>query len=277
MTSTIRSVYEALSRCYESGHAGILVTVVHKEGSGPAAVGAKMFIRPGLPQIGTVGGGALENLAIKECLVTLENGRSSLKNYSLNDDQAFEGHLPTGMLCGGKVTLFYEYLAPGQRVYIFGGGHIGRAVVHHLSTGAWYISVIDQRPEITGNFSLDCRLHSIPPLEFIKESPLPSSSSFVIATHSHQLDFQIALALFKADIQPRYIGLIASRRKAGIFLKELAAELPENTDFSVLYTPIGLDIGGNTPAEIALSIVSQIQAVRHGRPGSHLRIQRQTK
>jgi len=277
MTTSSESVYEAIINSYRAGETSMLVTVVHKEGSGPAVLGAKMLIRPQSAQIGTVGGGALENLAINECKRLLETGESVLKSYSLNEEHVVEGHLPTGMLCGGEVSLFFEHLSPGHWIFIFGGGHIGQAVLHHLSRGAWSVVLIDPRPEMTENVSEAVRVHSVPPVDFIKDNPLPASSSFVITTHSHDLDYQIALALFQADINPRYMGLIASSRKAEIFIRDLAEDLSEDTDFSMLYTPIGLDIGGNTPDEIALSIVSQLQAVKHQRPGSHLRIQSHQK
>jgi xanthine dehydrogenase accessory factor len=96
----------------------------------------------------------------------------------------------------------------------------------------------------------------------------------VIATPSHRFDYAVLRRALTSGWAPRYVGLIASKKKATGFLQDLKAELGENADLKSLYMPIGVDTGGSSAAEIAVSIIAEIQAVRYGRTGlRHLRLE----
>lgn len=140
-------VYREIVTVRERGAEAVVVTVVAKEGSGPAAPGAKMLVEAGGRTVGTVGGGALEALATRRAEALLEAQTSELVRYALGEGDAVEGDEPTGMVCGGRASLFFEYLGQPLRVYLYGAGHVGQAVARTLELLPAYVTVIDPRPE----------------------------------------------------------------------------------------------------------------------------------
>ena len=144
----MRSIYEDLLQLQKSGGEAILVTIVEKEGSGPLPTGAKMLVYPDERTAGTIGGGALERIAIERSAELLRDRQSHLQRYSLLDHHRVTEEEATGMICGGKVTLFYEYISSGTHLYIFGGGHVGQALAYHLRNLPFYVTVIDDRPGV---------------------------------------------------------------------------------------------------------------------------------
>ena len=136
------NVLERVLELQREGKDGVLVTVVEKEGSGPLPAGAKMLVHPDGRTEGTVGGGALEQIATRRALELLREGASSLVHYRLGDqNEVLEGEV-TGMQCGGRVSLFYECLRPRPRPLSVwrrarrpGAGKTD--VVHSISTSPW--------------------------------------------------------------------------------------------------------------------------------------------
>jgi len=264
-------IYEEILKLKAKGEEGVLVTVVEKEGHGPAVVGSKMLVRPGGQRKGTVGGGALEYAAVKQASLVLREKKGGLKTYLLSPDNEIiedkEKAEKTGMLCGGTITLFYEYIGSGLRLYIFGAGHVGKALVYHLKNLDYYITLIDNREgmadavegaqrRITGDYKTA-----------LEGEEVPVGSFFIIASHSHALDYVILKRIYQADWKPKYIGLIASKKKAPVMIDQLKQELGREINLDMLYSPVGLDIGGPSPAEIAISVISELQAVRYGKTG----------
>ena len=90
-------------------------------------------------------------------------------------------------------------------------------------------------------------------------------------TQGHNYDYEILKVLYKRKLTLRYIGVIASKSKSAGLIKKLKQDFGDNIDLSNLYTPIGLKIGGSTEKEIALSIASELQAIRHGEEVAHMR------
>lgn len=266
-------VYEELLRIKRSGDEGVLVTVVEKLGSGPAEPGAKMLVCADGSTFGTVGGGEIEFFAINEAKKVMKSQKSVIKKYSLNESGRVKTSEKTEMICGGNTTLFYEYIAPAKRIYIFGGGHIGKALCRHLKNLNFHITVIDNRAGIDETISDANRVIICEYEKALHNEDVPEGSFFVVVTPSHRHDFLVVKRIYESGWKPAYIGLIASKRKAKRTLDKLLNELGDKVDRSILYTPIGLDIGGDTPDEIAISIIAEIQAIRYGRSGHiHKRI-----
>lgn len=138
-------IFEELVNIKKNGEEGVLLTVVNKDGHGPAGVGTKMLIKADGTRYGTIGGGALEYAAIKKAAQVLKDKHSHLKKYLLSQDNDIIEHEKTGMLCGGTMTLFYEYIGSGVKLYIFGAGHIGQAIVSLLDNLNYYTTILDSR------------------------------------------------------------------------------------------------------------------------------------
>ena len=283
MKDSFIEIYKRLSELKEQGIEAVLATVVEKEGSTPAVPGAKLLITTDGMKSGTVGGGALEMAVIKDAQTVMHDGKSMLKKYNLSDDGKIVDAEATGMICGGKVAIFFEYIAPANRIYIFGAGHVGKAILYHLKNSDFHITVIDNRPEIAekiigaNNFVISPYEEVFADETTVSDSPktlgnVPEGGFFLITTHTHELDYVVLKGIYESNWKPAYIGMLASKRKVETILKKLHEELDEKPDLSILYTPVGLDIGGNSPDEIAISIISQIQAIRYGKTGQkHLK------
>jgi len=271
----VTEIYEELLKLKTNGEVGVLVTVVKKEGHGPAVTGAKMLVLQNGEKKGTVGGGALEYAAVKWAARVLPDKKSGLKKYLLSPDNEIideEGE-KTGMLCGGSITLFYEYIGSGARLYIFGAGHIGKALVYHLKNLDYYITLIDNRDGMVETIDGVQRRVTTEYKTALRDEDVPGDSFFIIATHSHALDYVVLKRIYEAGWSPKYIGLIASKRKAPLMIKQLTEEVGKDINLDIFYSPVGLAVGGASPDEIAISIISELQAVRYGKNGhKHMRI-----
>ncbi|MCU0286600.1 MAG: XdhC family protein [Acidobacteria bacterium] len=265
-------IYEEILQLKQKGKEGVLVTVIAKEGHAPAGIGTKMLVLSDGRREGTVGGGALEYAAVKKAAHCMKEKNSCLNKYCLNTDNDIINEEQTGMICGGSATLFYEYIGSGTRLYIFGAGHIGKALIYHLKNLNYYVTLIDNREGMAdaiegANRSITANYETV-----LKDEDIPTESYFIIASHSHNLDYIILKRIYEANWNPKYIGLMASRNKGELMIQQLCKELEVNINLDILYTPVGLDIGGANPDEIAISIISELQAVRCNKNGhKHLK------
>jgi len=264
----MKNIYDELLELSRGNSAGVLVTVVQKTGSGPADSGTKMLVYPDGAIVGTVGGGSIEKMAVERALKIFGTHKNCLEEFTMDEPES--AGTPTGMLCGGTATLFFEYFAPKNFVYIFGAGHVGRALVYHLQNLDYFVTVIDDRKEvleqlegadekILGNFE-----------KALDDRAVAPNAYFIIATYQHKYDGLVLNRIYKSGWQPKYVGMVSSRSKRKILLERLKAEVPD-ANLDNCYIPVGLDIGGGSPDEIALSILAEIQAVRYNRNGGHLR------
>lgn len=187
-----------------------------------------------------------------------------------------EGDEPTGMICGGRATLFFDYLGFAGNIFILGGGHVGQAVARHLQGTRFHITVVDHRPEILDSFQGANRVVTGQYAAALAGETVPEGAYFLIVTPSHAFDYVALRDVVASSWKPRYVGMIGSRQKSTQMTQRLAEELgAENIDWSVLYTPVGLDIGGPSPDEIAVSIVAEMLALHYGKAGhKHMRLPR---
>ncbi|MGC9513733.1 MAG: XdhC family protein [Fidelibacterota bacterium] len=264
-----KMIHDEIYRLSSGKGSGIVVTVVKKTGSGPAETGTKMLVYPDGSTLGTVGGGTIEKMAVERALALFNDKKNHLEEFVMQEDG--EG-TQTGMMCGGTATLFFEYYAPHHHVYIFGAGHVGSALVYHLKTLDYFITVLDDREDMLNALQgADEKIHGS--FETVlSDRAVERDSYFIIATYEHRADSLVLNRIFKEGWKPRYVGMVASRHKQKIMLKELKKAVPEaNTD--VCYIPVGLDTGGGLPHDIAISIVAEVQKIRYQSRGGHLRDQ----
>ncbi|MEA2077207.1 MAG: XdhC/CoxI family protein [Candidatus Marinimicrobia bacterium] len=263
----MKNIYSEILELAEGGHSGILVTVVEKQGSGPAATGTKMIVYPDGKTSGTVGGGSIEKMAIKKALKLLESNENVTEHYIM--DEPGDG-TTTGMICGGSATLFFEYFAPKKHVYIFGAGHIGKALCYHLKPLNYQITVIDDREEVLREIhDADEKIHASF-ADALNNRSIGKDAFFVIATYQHTYDSVVLNKIYHSKWEPKYVGMVASRKKQKQLIAKLKKEVP-NADTSNCYVPAGLNIGGTLPHEIALSIISEMQTVANDKNVKHLR------
>ncbi len=269
-------LFERMAELNRQNSPFAVATVVKTEGSVPGKVGFKILVEKNGQTCGTVGGGALEKKTIQECLHRISNGASGLQEYILTEKADKTGKKRDAeiipMMCEGKVTIFYDIKPAAASVYLFGGGHVGYALSFFLARLDLHVILIDNREEFANPVQnphahdIICRDY----LEYSGEFNPPDNSYAVIMTHGHNFDYQILKTLLQRKLTLKYIGVIASRSKAHQLKAKLKTDLGEKFDLSRVFIPIGLDIGGDSETEIALSVAAEIQAVRHNRDIPHL-------
>ncbi len=251
------NIYEKIAALSNSNEKAVLITVVETKGHSPASSGTKMLLTEKGEKLGTVGGGALEHNALKQGKEVMKTGKNLLKTYILDTTDLHHKHELLNMACGGSATLFYELIGSKENILIFGGGHIGKALLHHLSPLNFNISIFDEREEIRNEFEKAFDTSDL------KEQQLNTQPYIVIATHSHEADYTILKKVLAIGTNSKYIGIVASKNKFKEMKKQLQEELNIKINFSRIYAPVGLSLGGKSPHEIALSIVSEILSVKY--------------
>ena len=246
---------DALAR----GDSVALVTVVRSQGSTPQRAGAKMLVWADGRTIGTIGGGCYENDAFWKAREAIASGKTSLLHYELNDDFAQEN----GLICGGRMDVHIDPLTPSPRLFIIGAGHVGLHLAKAAADVGFRIHVVDDREKFANAERFpgaDVVVEPIP--EWLHRVELAASSYVVVVTRGHQHDLDAMRALAARDL--KYLGLIGSRAKIARIYDALRAEGMPSECLERVHSPIGLEIGAVTPAEIAISILAELIAVSRG-------------
>ena len=156
-------------------------------------------------------------------------------------------------------------LAPAGTVYLFGAGHVGLALVHLLALTEFPVVVYDQRPAPPDGIPEAVRVVQGPYEDALSRLEAIGPEDYVvIMTPGHQGDYEVLRQVLRTPA--RYVGCIGSRRKIAATRERLLADGFSEADFARVHAPIGLDIGGETPQEIALSVAAQLVACRAGKP-----------
>jgi len=250
-------VYEWLVRARRERVAAVLATVVEVTGSAPQVAGAKLLVLADGRIVGTVGGGAIEQRVLEKAKARLSGSDSAqLATINLTRD--------LGMCCGGEMKIFFERVRGAERLVIFGGGHIGRALAETAARVGFEVTVVDQREEWARaeRFPAARQVVNEEPEVVLPELLLDESTYCVVVTHDHPLDQALVKALLGS--RAGFVGLVASRTKRNKFVIRLRAQGMSEERLSRLRSPLGLDLGAVTPEEIALSITAELVAVRRG-------------
>jgi FAD-dependent urate hydroxylase len=254
-------VVEAVLQVLASGQRGALATVVRTSGSTPQGAGARLLLLPNGELIRTVGGGAIEHAVAEALRRTLRTGRTELMTRELGHD--------LGMCCGGRMELFLEPIEAAPRLTLFGAGHIAKPTAALARSVGFDVHVVDEREELaTAERFPDCELSVLDGPSLLRRTPLGARDFVLIVTHDHQVDEEVLALVLREPTA--YVGLVGSKRKVFRLVQRLQARHGE-LDLSRLYAPVGLDLGAASPEEIAVSIVAELVAIRHGRVVPHLR------
>ncbi len=258
-------IFEKIIELKRNNQSFVVATVTRTTGSAPGKVGFKMIVEPDSTATGTVGGGAIEQRAINDSLELLKTGKGELREYILSDKENPDKENVVPMSCQGKVWLFYEVYRQNPHVYVFGGGHVGQAMLQFLHPLKYYTILIDNRKEFA-NREINPLANQIVCSDYVNYTSdfnPPQESYCVILTHGHKFDYAILKTLYERKINTKYIGVIASKSKSKGLIEDLKKDIGNDIDLSILHTPIGLNIGGDSAAEIALSIAAEIQSIRY--------------
>ncbi|MEN0110564.1 MAG: xanthine dehydrogenase accessory protein XdhC [Planctomycetota bacterium] len=254
LVDSVDPVWGEATRLFESGTPFVRVALVDASGSTPADAGAAMLVTADGLVAGTVGGGRVEAKALGEAAELLRSGgRTRFVDWSLKAD--------VGMTCGGRVRLFFEAVGVATwPVVVFGAGHVAQALARLLVTLPCRATFIDPR----GDW-LERLPHGVERVETddppSRAETLPDDAFVLCMTRGHRSDLPVLRRVFELGREFPYLGVIGSRAKAAVLRKELTeAGVPEER--LRFHCPIGLPIGSNQPAEIAVSIAAQLLAER---------------
>jgi xanthine dehydrogenase accessory factor len=248
---------ERLAELSQTGVPFVCVTMVEALGSTPQDAGSKMLVTNEGLVTGTVGGGRIEHKAIEhaQAMLTKPVDRARLTElleWNLKRD--------VGMTCGGTVKLFFEtYNHSDWRVVVFGAGHVAGEVVGCLARLDCHVTCIDPRPEWLDRIPPASRLRKICCAEPRQQVAQLLDGSFVVCmTMGHATDRPILEEVFRQGRKFPFLGVIGSRAKRAVLLKELTASGIPPDAAEAFRCPIGLELGTNQPGEIAISVVAQL-------------------
>ena len=358
----MREIFARMAELEREGRRFAVATVVRTIGSTPQVVGAKLLVDDLGRLVGTLGGGCVEGDAFVEAKRVIETGDSSLREYELTEELAWD----TGLVCGGTMwisiepgervlrfagrdllgdvlvasaggkpvalatlmrkrgkdiiaagKLFVESGAKGggtlgdgaldararavaiealqqgtartvalddetellvepvlakPRLVIVGGGHVGLAIAKLAVQLDYEVAVIDDRPEFANRerFGGVNEVVNMDMPKALETMPIGWNSFIIIATRGHKLDAHCLRAAVKTEA--RYVGLLGSKRKTILIAQMLRDEGVAEERIRAVHAPIGLDLGGRTPAEIALSVMAELSLERYGGSGKPLRL-----
>lgn len=232
-------LYEELVCLKKNGRTGVLMTVVESQGSTPRKAGAKMLVRDDRTTLGTVGGGAVEQRALRGAEEVFATGRTQIIVCELTEEH--------GLSCGGHLRLYLEPLTPVPQLLVVGKGHIAQAL-NELGPRTGFAVTLIEPP---GNQEHWPQLR-----EEISTLANGQASYIVVACPSHDQDFAAAHAALEAG--GGFVGVVGSQRKRKTMEDYLRAQGCATDAIAAIASPVGLDIGAETPAEIALSILAQL-------------------
>jgi len=245
-----------------------VATVAATTGSVPRAAGSKMFVYSDGRSSGTIGGGKFEALIVADALTAMREKKPLLKTYPLH-----EGADSFGAICGGEVTVFIEPQLTSEALFLIGAGHCSRAIAKLAAECGLFVSVIDDREEMLADLPpVIAHISDSSPAQFIASREWRNDEALVIVSRNHEIDRE-ALAAALTRTGAGYVGMIGSKRKVRDVFDDLRRRGVPDEKLAKVYAPLGLDIGADSPAEIAVSTVAEVLSVLRQRSGKHLRLE----
>lgn len=257
-----KSVYREVEDALQRGESVALVTILESKGSTPQKVGAKMVVSRDGRLRGTVGGGCVEAEILWRARQAIENRKAEILSYDYNADDE-----ENGLICGGSVTVFIEPVRPAPRVFMVGAGHVAQPLCEIAKLAGFEVIVLDDRIKYASpeRFPQADIVEAGPIADLAAKFTYGDNAYVVIVTRGHTSDEE-ALRTF-TQYDTAYLGLIGSVAKIEKIFGRLERDGVPREKLERVHSPIGLDLGGSSPGEIAVSIVAELIAVRHQRTG----------
>ena len=259
----------------DRGQSVAMASVIEASGSVPGKPGARMALTEKGARFGTVGGAGLEMKVESALRGMLNGGRAEVRQkggrvetFVLYKDAKEQEATPLDSLCGGRVTVSMEVMEPVPHVLISGGGHVGRSVALVCDTLGWSHSVFDVREDYANEdaYPFASELHPNSVDGFLKEEDSESLARFsdiLLLGHDWSVDQDMLLGLLRksgVEGRPR-IGAIGSKVKWKAFRQAAIAQGISEELVDSVRCPIGLEIGAESPEEIAVAVCAEIMAL----------------
>ncbi len=259
------NMFARLAELERKGKSVALATIFSARGSVPRREGSKMLVFPDGSIEGTVGGGEVENRVIKEAIEALAEGKMRKLHYNFNSPEKGDPGV-----CGGEVDILIEPFRPQATVVVVGGGHVGAKVASLAKWLGYRVVVNDDRPDFAcaeaipeADEHIECQLADLP-----ERLDINADTYLVLTTRSMEVDVAGLPSLFGTPAA--YLGIIGSRRRWELCVNKLREQGVAQEDIERVTSPIGLEIGAETPEEIALSVMAQIITIQRGGTGESM-------
>src|SRR6266568_4058759 len=262
------AMYNEIQAGLKRGEGIAVATVVKTIGAAPCGVGTKMLVRADGTTSGGFSGAKVDTQVAQEAVKALRESRSHITHVHLDADQAVGS-------CGATLELFIEVLYPEPRLIIAGAGNVAQALARLATQLDYRIVVVDDRrdladPQVFGE-KIQLAFGDIP--QTIRELEPDEASWIVIVTRGHHLDKDALHAALETNAA--YVGMIGSPSKVKHIFKDLLKEGLTAERLARVHAPIGLDLGAETPDEIALSIAAEMLMLRKKGTGASLKTMHQ--
>ncbi len=251
-----------------AGPAVVLATVIQAPAESAVAVGAKLLRRRDGSSLGALGGGPLEAAVLADGGDAFRRHGVESLFYSPDGARITRREAESG---SGGYQVMLEVHEPPATLVIVGGGHIGKALATIGDLCGFSVVVVDDRPEYASRerFPEADRVICGGFAEVLRELPIDANSYIVTVTRGHKHD-EVSLRQV-AESEAAYVGMIGSKRRVSAVLQHLIDEGLDAEAVRRVHTPIGLDIGAETPEEIAVAIMAEVVQVRRGGSGRPMR------
>jgi xanthine dehydrogenase accessory factor len=258
MSDVDAQIREEISRALQGGEPVLVATIIAAPGGGEH-VGAKMLVRPDGTTIGTLGVGALDAAVREGAPEAFRRHRVHTRYLSPEGEETTRREAASD-----SYQVMIEVHERPCSLVIAGGGHVGKALSEIAALCGFRVTIVDDRPEyadpqrfpeadrvIRGRFD-----------EVLSEYPLDATTYVVAVTRGHKHDEASLRSVIGRGAA--YVGMIGSRRRAAAVLQHLVEEGLDADAVAQVRTPIGLDIGAESPEEIAVAVMAEIILVRRG-------------
>jgi xanthine dehydrogenase accessory factor len=299
----MKEIAADLRRWRERGDDKVAVaTVVATRGSAPRPIGSKLAISEQGELAGSVSGGCVENEVYEEARAVLGGSPPKLLSYGISDEQAWSVGLP----CGGEIDVFVEEMPMGKAeelaariergerfthttvlgesgrefveefgppplLLVFGAVDTAEALCKAAKQLGWRTVVADARAKFATRERIPSADELIVewPDEVLAQVEPDASTAVVVLTHENRFDIPALIGALRSEAF--YVGALGARRNQERRRARLLEEGLSEEEIDRIAGPTGLDIGAESPAETAVSILGEILAVRAGRDGGRLK------
>lgn len=249
------NIFEEIVIAQKENKKAVLCIVINKIGSAPQVPGSKMIVYEDGSIKGTIGGGNIEKNVIEKCKELMHQNVATKLTFDLEEDLK--------MSCGGNMEVYIETINPLPDLFIFGAGHVGKAVAHFAHNIGFSIHLIDPRNNIYSEEEQNkyqCVHDDY--LKAIEYLNIHKDSYSVVLTPQHTNDEAIIAVLGKKNF--KYLGMIGSIKKVALLKQRFISEnILSSKQLEKIDMPIGIKIAANTPEEIAISIVAKLIDVKN--------------
>jgi xanthine dehydrogenase accessory factor len=255
-------VSEALQRVVEQRRFADVATVIVAPPESPVLSGAKLLVERDGETWGSLGESQLDRAVIADAAEALAERKSRVTTYPVTG--------PAGEV---QIEVFHEILEPQPELLIIGAGHIAVPLARYGKMVGFEVAVVDDRDKYANveRFPDADRVFAADFGEALKDWSITPATYVVIITRAHTYDEESLRIILTRETA--YIGMIGSRRRVQVVLRTLAGEGYDRDRLAKVRAPIGLDIGAETPDEIALAIIAEVVAARRGGTGVPLSLQ----